>query len=197
MLAPDLAEWNQWLEYWRLLAQMRGSGPSPPPDDLAQAPPEFNALIQRYSQRAKALVDGYLVDGAPAALATPKPGDRRFRAREWREYPYFDFLKQNYLLCSEFCREWADLFPSGSEEQSRARFWLERMVDSMSPSNFLATNPEALREAVASNGESVRRGLDNLMRDIARGRISMSDENAFAVGDNLATTPEKLSFATN
>jgi polyhydroxyalkanoate synthase len=124
----------------------------------------------------------------------PAPGDRRFSAAEWRDYPYFDFLKQSYLLASNFILDWARLLPGDAEQKHRAEFWARQLVDALSPSNFMATNPEAIREALATDGESLQRGIANLARDLDRGRIAMTDPDAFEIGRNLAITPGAVVF---
>lgn len=156
------------------------------------APEALLALQQRYTQLATTLLQSF-INREPGArgesVMTPEPGDRRFSGTEWNAYPYFDLLKQSYLLGAQFWREWSELVPAADEHKQRLQFWTRQMVDALAPSNFLPTNPEAIREALASEGESVQRGVANLLHDMQQGRIAMSDEQAFAVGKNLAVTP--------
>ena len=135
-----------------------------------------------------------LASGKPETLISPQPGDRRFVAKEWRENPYYDYLKQSYLLAARYLEdlvESADLEPLAKE---RARFAARQWIDAMCPANFPATNPEALREAFATRGESLARGIANLMGDVHKRRISQTNETAFEVGRNLAVTPGEVVF---
>jgi polyhydroxyalkanoate synthase len=116
-------------------------------------------------------------------------GDRRFAAPEWRENPYYDYLRQSYLLAAHYVQQVLDRAPLDPQARERARFAARQWLDAMCPANFAATNPTVLREALETRGESLTRGLANLLGDAHRGRISQTDESAFEVGRNLATTP--------
>lgn len=127
-------------------------------------------------------------DGA-APVAAPEKGDRRFSADEWRELPFFDYVKQAYLLNSRWMMELVSTAKLDGESKKKLLFFTRQFIDAMSPANFPATNPEVLKLALETNGESLGRGLKNLADDLEKGRISMTDENAFEVGGNLAITP--------
>ena len=127
----------------------------------------------------------------PAIAATP-PGDRRFAAREWDELPYFALLKQSYLLASDYAQQLAALLTLPEPERRRIAFLTRQAIDALAPTNFAATNPEAIRRALATEGASLAQGLANLAGDVRKGRISMTDERAFAVGTNLALTPGRV-----
>jgi len=120
--------------------------------------------------------------------------DRRFSAREWREQPYFALLKEAYLLHASYVRELVDLAQADAGTKKRLAFLAHQYVDAVSPSNFLATNPEALKLALESGGASLAQGLSNLITDARRGRIAMTDESAFEVGRNLAITSGDVVF---
>src|SRR3954466_3646303 len=120
--------------------------------------------------------------------------DRRFAAREWRENPYFNYLRQSYLLAAKYLEQMVDSAPLEAAEKERARFAARQWIDAMCPANFPATNPVALREALDTKGESLARGLANLVTDAQRGRISQTDESAFELGKNVATTPGEVVF---
>jgi polyhydroxyalkanoate synthase subunit PhaC len=132
-------------------------------------------------------------EGAATVIA-PEPGDRRFAAKAWRENPYYDYLKQSYLLSAAYLSELAEGAELDGQAKQRLRFAVRQWLDAISPANFAATNPEALREAIDSNGESLTKGLANLIADMRKGRISQTDESAFEVGRNLATTPGEVVF---
>ncbi len=130
-----------------------------------------------------------MLGGKSEPLVKPDPGDRRFAASEWHDNPYYDYLKQSYLLASRFLNELAADAELDAKSKERLQFAVKQWCDAMSPANFAATNPAVLRHAMDSGGESLTRGLANLIGDTQRGRISQTDEAAFEVGGNLALTP--------
>lgn len=146
----------------------------------------WGGMLARESEQASGL--------APAAGKDEASRDKRFSGREWRESRYHDYLRQVYLLNSRFL---IDLVESAELEDSakqRLRFYTRQLVDAMSPANFAATNPEALQLALATKGESLHAGILQLIEDVERGRVSMTDESAFEVGRNLAVTPGEVVF---
>ena len=132
-------------------------------------------------------------------LAKPELGDARFKDPEWNDNPYFDFWKQAYLMTSAWAADALNK-TQGLDERTklRAEFYLRQMSSMMSPSNFMATNPEVIRETLASNGRNLVAGMENLASDLAQSgsmlKISQTDTSAFEVGKNLATTPGKVVF---
>ncbi len=131
-------------------------------------------------------------DAKPArvpAIAQTPPGDRRFAGEDWDELPYFALLKQSYLLAGEYAQRLAALVPLPEPERRRVAFLTRQAIDALAPTNFAATNPEAIRRALATDGASLAHGFANLVEDLRKGRISMTDERAFGVGTNLALTP--------
>jgi polyhydroxyalkanoate synthase subunit PhaC len=132
-------------------------------------------------------------------VAAPDAADKRFADSAWRDNPYFDFIKQAYVLTTR----WADDLVKHADEldphdREKAQFYLRQVTAALSPSNFLATNPELLRTTFAESGENLVRGLKMLAEDIQAGhgnlRIRQSDARAFKLGVNLATTPGKVIF---
>lgn len=121
--------------------------------------------------------------------ADAKSGDRRFAAKEWQENPVFDYLKQSYLMASKLLGDMAEQAHLDEENKKKLRFYTQYFIDAMSPTNFAATNPEVLKQAVETRGQSLIDGLKNLLQDMEKGRISMTDEAAFQLGKNLAVTP--------
>jgi polyhydroxyalkanoate synthase len=121
-------------------------------------------------------------------------GDKRFVAREWRDNPYYDYLRQSYLLAAQYVQQVLESAPLDAAAKERARFTVRQWLDAMCPANFPATNPVVLREALDTQGESLTRGLANLLADAHKGRISQTDEAAFEVGRNLATTPGEVVY---
>ena len=130
-----------------------------------------------------------LLSGKREALATAESGDRRFSSREWQDNAYYDYLKQSYLLASEYLQGLVEAAQLDAAPKERARFAVRQWLDALCPANFAATNPAALQQALASRGESLAKGLANLLGDVRKGRISQTDERAFEVGRNLAVTP--------
>lgn len=120
--------------------------------------------------------------------------DRRFRAGEWRDLPYFRFLREAYEEDAHWIGELVEAVQLPPELAQRARFLAKQLVAALAPTNQLATNPEAIRRAFATGGASIRDGLEHLRRDVARGAISMSDDSAFEVGRNLATSAGAVVF---
>jgi len=135
-------------------------------------------------------------DAAPAEpLVAPAPGDRRFAAPEWAQSPYFDYLRQAYLLNAQFLERVADAMPvSDGRAKDRLKFLTRQYVDAMAPSNFAATNPEFIKTALETKGESITRGIQNMLEDLRKGRISMTDDAVFEVGRNLATTAGQVVY---
>jgi polyhydroxyalkanoate synthase len=132
-------------------------------------------------------------------LIEPERGDRRFRDPAWDDHAVFDFIKQSYLLTSRWLVHLVNDV-DGMDDKTRQKidFYTRQMIDAMAPNNFVATNPEVLRATLESGGENLLRGLNNLLEDLDRGqgklRIRMTDEAAFSVGKNVATTPGKVVF---
>jgi len=132
-------------------------------------------------------------------LVKPEPGDKRFRHEDWNENQLFDFIKQSYLLTSDWMqRTVGDV--DGIDEQTRhkASFYTKQFADALSPTNFMATNPAVLHATIESGGDNLVKGLDNLLQDLERGHgrldIAQTDKDAFEVGGNVATTPGKVVF---
>ena len=132
--------------------------------------------------------DTTLPTAAPIAKS-----DERFEAPEWR-LPFFQYVQQAYRLNAGFLRELGDLAELEPHAKRRLQFQLRHLADAMSPNNYAATNPEVIKLAAETQGESLARGMKLLAGDVARGRISMTDEQAFEVGRNLAITPGSVVF---
>ncbi len=123
-----------------------------------------------------------------------KPGDRRFRAKDWHDNPMFDYIRQSYLLSSEAIYMCAEETTLDENNKQKLRFYTRQMVDAMSPTNFLLTNPEVIQQAIDSKGQSLIDGMNNLLGDLEKGRISMTDETAFRLGENIATSKGYVVF---
>src|SRR5258705_12583927 len=131
--------------------------------------------------------------GAHSSVALPR-GDRRFKDDAWQEMPYYDLLKQTYLLGSRQLHEFVDRAQVDDKTKLQLRFYARQFIDAMSPSNFPATNPEVIRTAIRTRSGSLVAGMQNLIEDLQKGRITRVDESAFEVGRNLAVTPGSVVF---
>ncbi len=127
------------------------------------------------------------------------PKDKRFKHPEWSENAVFNFVKDSYLVAAELILS-AIRDVKGMDEASARKvdFYTRQFVDALSPSNFVATNPEVLTATLASGGQNLLRGLENLLADLERGNgrlaITMTDMKAFRLGENIATTPGKIVY---
>lgn len=134
-------------------------------------------------------------DAAPVVAIDPS--DKRFAAAEWRENPFFDWLRQSYLLTSRWAGELVDK-TEGIDPQTRAKaaFYTRLLSSVVSPSNFMPTNPELLRATVEAKGENLVRGMKMLAEDISAGggmlKIRQSAERKFELGVDIANSPGKV-----
>src|SRR5438034_6056996 len=195
VLAAIAQSSNEVTQGWmRLLASAPASaGAAPWLADLQRNSAKLGAMQAAYFEQQSKLWSGLLA-GQSASLADPAPGDRRFSAKEWRDNAYYDYLRQSYLLASRYLEELVEGAELDVQAKERARFAVKQWIDAMCPANFAATNPQALEAAMESRGESLTRGLANLLGDVQRGRISQTDESAFEVGRNLGITPGAVVF---
>ncbi|MFH1554900.1 MAG: alpha/beta fold hydrolase, partial [Pseudomonadota bacterium] len=187
-------------------------------DDIADAFKTFGQVAeywmadpQRTAEAQSRLMTNYIsvwsaalkkMSGEPAeTVTTPDPKDARFKDPEWNSNPFFDALKQTYLVTTH----WADAMVKEADGldphvKHKAEFLVRQLTNAISPSNFILTNPELLRETLNSNGENLVRGMKHFTEDLIEGkgdlRIRQTDLSAFEVGRNLATTPGKVVFET-
>ena len=130
-------------------------------------------------------------------VVAPERGDRRFVDPEWNENPFFDFLKQAYLITSGWVSDLVEK-TEGLDEHTKhkAVFYTQQLVNSLSPTNFPVTNPEVLRETMATSGENLVRGMKMLAEDIQSGdgelKLRQADNKAFTFGKDVANTPGKV-----
>ena len=130
-------------------------------------------------------------------VAAPARNDKRFKDKDWQENTVFDFLKQFYLISTNWAQDFVKN-ADGLDEHTRlkARFYVEQIANAFSPSNFPVSNPEILRATLATNGANLIEGLKHLQQDMSspdgRLRIKQSDTSAFEIGKNIATTPGKV-----
>jgi len=139
-----------------------------------------------------------LASGTLAAPEDKTPADKRFKNPLWQSHPYFNFLKQQYMLNAEAVETTVASMDLEPAEKRRLEYFSNQIVDMLSPTNFLATNPDALTKAVETEGESLMRGLENMIADMEANDgelvVSLADKDAFTVGENLATTSGDVVF---
>jgi polyhydroxyalkanoate synthase len=155
--------------------------------------PHFDAaklqnLQQQYLKEATELWQNALTSQAPAMV------DRRFAGEAWRTNPMASFAAAAYLLNTRTMMEMADSLDTDEKTKARLRFAVEQWAAASSPSNFLAFNAEAQKKALETKGESIAKGLQNLLEDLQKGAVSMTDESQFEVGKNVATTEGAVVF---
>ncbi|QOY96408.1 class I poly(R)-hydroxyalkanoic acid synthase [Massilia sp. UMI-21] len=186
----DPSIWQGWMT---MPAMMPQAGANPLAGILKDvgagiAPARLESLRGDYLRKAGQLWQDF-VSGK-----SPELHDRRFSSTEWRENPMSAFSAASYLLNAEFLLALADAVEAAPRERQKIRFAVQQMVDAMSPANFFATNPEAQKKLIETKGESLAKGLANMLADLQKGRISQSDESAFEVGRNVGGTPGQVVF---
>ncbi|MFT4935008.1 MAG: polyhydroxyalkanoate synthase [Pseudoalteromonas distincta] len=165
------------------------------PDRLVRAQAD---LLSRYMDLWQSTARR-MAGETPAPVASPAKGDKRFLDPDWSENPVFDVMKQSYLVTADWLNSLVgDVEGVDPMARRRVEFFMKLLTDAFSPTNFLASNPTALREIMATGGESLVRGMENFAADLARGggqlSISQTDYEQFKIGENVATAPGKVVF---
>ncbi len=193
-----------------------GEAADQPPSELAEVIKTFTTVAQywlsdneRSSDLQTKLAKGYLdlwgstvrrlAGEATMPAITPSPRDKRFADPEWKSNQFFDFVMQLYLLSAQWAQ---DLVHNADgidpHTRKKAEFYVQQILNALAPSNFVLTNPEVLRETLASNGDNLVRGMQMLAEDIEAGKgtlkIRQSDPANLVVGVNMATTPGKVIY---
>ncbi|MEO8082081.1 MAG: class I poly(R)-hydroxyalkanoic acid synthase [Caldimonas sp.] len=157
-------------------------------------PADALAKVQNdYVDAARELWNG-VVEPAAGKRPSPGAGDRRFAGSEWADNPASAFMAEMYLLNARTLIQMAESVQGDEKTRARIRYAVLQWIDAASPSNFLALNPEAQKKAIDSRGESLTQGLRQLWNDMQRGHISQTDEAAFEVGRNVATSEGSVVF---
>jgi polyhydroxyalkanoate synthase subunit PhaC len=194
---PDPTLWltNLMAKQQELLKSLAPPGTpaaADPANPLAPWMQAANAFTQ-WQQQALQQMTMMRTAAVPAGAVTPAV-DRRFAADPWCQDPRFDGIARAYLSQSELLRQTLDTAPLDERSKAQWGFVLRQVVDALSPANCLATNPEALQAALDSGGASLVEGTRLFMEDFAKGRVSMTDDTAFEVGRNVATSPGSVVF---
>ena len=149
-----------------------------------------DAILQVWKFWNTTLVKALGVEGN----VQPGKGDRRFKDEAWAQAPYYDLLKQSYLLGSKQLSDFVEQAQVDERTKLQLKFYARQFIDAMSPSNFPATNPEVIRTAIQTRSASLAAGMQNLIDDVQKGRITRVDESKFEVGGNLASTPGSVIY---
>lgn len=165
-----------------------GVAPSLAPHHMALIPPERLTEIQKeYFTEIAHLATN------PEAIEVK---DRRFSGKAWHS-SWSKMIAATYLLNSKHLLELAKAVEADEKTKIKILFTTEQMIDALSPSNFIATNPEVLENIISSQGQSIQNGIVNLLGDLKKGKVSQTDESAFEVGKNIATTEGQVIFRSD
>ena len=154
---------------------------------LSFAPDKLEALQKQYIEEATALWNQSL-------HANPELKDRRFAGDAWKHNPMAAFAAAAYLLNTRTMMSLTDAADTDAKTKARLQFAVEQWAAAAAPSNYLAFNAEAQQKAIDTHGESISKGIQNLLHDMQQGHVSMTDESLFEVGKNVATTEGKVVF---
>jgi polyhydroxyalkanoate synthase len=191
-------------QFWRAMAGLEANGDpqddthtrAEPPEALA-APAALLAAHSAYWPQLASVWTRTLASTMGAEtepVIAPKRSDRRFLAEDWRKNAWYSLLKQNYLLNARLLEDVVDAVVLSEKDKRKLEFFARQFIDLLSPANFAATNPEALKLAFESSGDSLREGFTNLLGDLQRGNISITDETAYEVGHNVAASQGAVVF---
>ena len=192
-----MPSWNEAAEQFkknfgdswtRALASFQNlDGSEPGLQGLKFSPSKLEEIQQKYLQEATQLWNQGL-------QAQPTLKDRRFNGEGWAQNPVAAFSAASYLLNARTLMALADAVDADAKTRARINFAVEQWVAASSPSNYLAFNAEAQKKAIDTQGESISKGIQNLMHDMRQGHVSMTDESLFEVGKNVATTEGQVVF---
>jgi polyhydroxyalkanoate synthase len=156
-------------------------------------PTDLSAAMQRYMDDVGKLETNFynkLGNKSEPDAFPHNEADERFTDHIWHDHPFWNAVKETYLLNTRWMQDMLYSSPGlNPQQQRRAAFWQRQILNGFAPTNFLATNPMAMRRAFETNGESVLNGFRLLLEDMSYGDVRMSDDKAFEVGKDLATTP--------
>src|ERR671913_961906 len=183
-----------WVEITRALQTLWAREMSDPARAMERAT-DFNARLFGATMRSWQEATNRLWGLQTSQEEDEGRPDKRFSAPDWEQNPFYETLKESYLLASEYLLDEVEKTDGeDTPEQRRLKFHLKQFVDAMAPVNNLLTNPAALKRAFETGGVSLAEGARNLLADLQEGRMSMTDANAFQPGENLAITPGKVVY---
>ena len=172
---------DSWAKALQSFQNLDLGGPPGKVPAVQLSPAKLQALQEQYLKEAQAL-------WSQSLQGTPEVKDRRFSGDGWASNPVAAFSAAAYLLNARTLMSLADAVEGDEKTRARIRFGVEQWMAAMAPSNFLAFNAEAQKKAIETKGESIAKGMQNLLHDIRQGHVSMTDESLFEVGRNVATT---------
>ena len=155
---------------------------------------QLQQIQQRYLADAAELWNQGMQAGAAIPEALSAASDRRFSNQAWADSPVAKFSAANYLLNARTLMSMAEAVEGDEKTRARVRFAVEQAVAASAPSNFMAMNAEAIHKAIATQGQSIGKGIENMLHDMKQGHVSMTDESLFEVGKNVATTEGAVVF---
>ncbi len=182
--APNSLEegWLKALASFKTIGGGEGKTPS-----LKFSPEKIDALHKQYVSEASELWN-------QSMSGTPLVQDRRFKGDAWAQNPMAAFTAAAYLLNTRTMMALTEAAETDAKTKARIQFAVEQWAAASAPSNFLALNAEAQQKAIATKGESISKGIQNLLHDMQQGHVSMTDESLFEVGKNVATSEGKVVF---
>ncbi len=185
--------WSDWLSMTQTATPAFAPTALPLPDFLKEAgasidPAQLSRLQQAYLQEAAKLWQDFAISKIPELK------DRRFAAADWHNHAMHAYSAASYLLNARYLLSLAEAVEGTPKVKQKIGFAVQQMIDAASPANFLVTNPEAQAKLIATKGESLAKGISQMLADMQKGRISQTDESAFEVGKNVATTEGTVIF---
>lgn len=160
---------------------------------------ELGRLQADWAQRNLAMWQGFMQAGAnhPAPVPAQPIRDRRLADPAWATHPFFDMIRQSYLLAAEYAEKLTDTVDGlDPRQKAKLRFATRGLTEALSPANFALTNPVVIEKTMESGGENLVRGLEHLLEDLEKGQLTQTDTHAFEVGVNIAATPGKVVHET-
>jgi polyhydroxyalkanoate synthase len=207
--APSLKQMQHWTRVMGLAQQMilersaalMEQGPQPGAFEPATNLERIAEIQSDMASKSMAIWERFLaqaggtVDGTPEPTAADK--DRRFADPRWRDNPFFDLIRQLYLLASEGLMRMSDAVDGiDPTQKQQLRFMTERLVEAASPSNFAFTNPLVIEKIIETKGQNLLTGLEHLLADLDKGQLTHTDGAKFELGQNIAATPGKVIHET-
>ncbi|WP_151445915.1 class I poly(R)-hydroxyalkanoic acid synthase [Lacisediminimonas profundi] len=181
----DPLKWQSWLQQPPFADLFKAGLPKSGPSGelpVAVDPARMKQLQEEYVQQITALWQDLASARAPAV------DDKRFAGAAWHSNPLSAFNAAVYLLNGRFLSSMVDAVQATPKVKQKIRFAVQQTVDALSPANFLVTNPEAQQKIIETRGQSLQRGIAHMLADMQKGHISQTDEEAFEIGRNVATT---------
>lgn len=186
----QLVNQNQWQEYMKPAAALADTSMLDALKDVGAQidPATVTRLHGDYMRELGQLWQDIAISKLPVLK------DKRFSAPDWHNHAMHAYSAASYLLNARFLTALSEAVQAPDKIKQKISFAVQQMIDAMSPANFLATNPEAQSKLIASKGESLARGITQMLADMQKGRISQTDESAFEVGKNVATSAGSVVF---